>query len=282
MQLAQNTFPKFIRSPPGRYLTCLFISNIFHSIGYGMGYYWPAKHAILPGPLCDAQGTIVQIGNLGCSIWSVALAYHTFYLLYLDRHPPKWVCPTVLIIGWTLAIILPPIGSAIAYPRRLNDYTGSVVCWISARYYKLQLAYFFVPISVCLFITFTFYGLVLYRTREMFRDGPMQDIIPTTDISDSSANSGQEAVAYRRRKIGTHVLETSRKLLLYPIIYSILALPLTISKYGAMAGWHPPFALACTAAYFRASSGWIDVSLFFYTRRTFIRESHEAASSLRV
>ncbi|TIC05401.1 hypothetical protein E3Q16_02176 [Wallemia mellicola] len=216
---ANGSLPTFINSAPGAYLVSLFVSHFIYGVGFAIGFQWAATQYISVGPLCDVQGTFLQIGDLGYAFWSGAIAYHTFNLLYFRQSPPNWVNKGILTVCWILQIILPIIGpAAVAYPNRLYDYSGGTWCWISG-------------------------------------------------------NSNDEEAIY----IGTKVRRKARSLLIYPLVYAILLTPVSIVKIGSMAGWRSPFWLACLSGVMIASSGWLDVLLFLYTRRAFLQEARRAA-----
>lgn len=230
-----------------------------------IGFQWAATQYISVGPLCDVQGTFLQIGDLGYAFWSGAIAYHTFNLLYFRQSPPNWVNKGILTVCWILQIILPIIGpAAVAYPNRLYDYSGGTWCWISGKYDELQLMFYFIPSWLSVAMSSIMYITVYVHTSRFFNN---------QSFTSSLYSSNDEEAIY----IGTKVRRKARSLLIYPLVYAILLTPVSIVKIGSMAGWRSPFWLACLSGVMIASSGWLDVLLFLYTRRAFLQEARRAA-----
>jgi len=117
-----HTFAHFFRTDLGYYLLSLFACNLLHSIGYTMEIKWAITHAILPGAYCDAQGIFLEVSDLGCSLWSFAIALHTFYLLYLKRHPPENLCRNYLIVSWSLLVAI-PVACCLGVSFGSNNYS---------------------------------------------------------------------------------------------------------------------------------------------------------------
>lgn len=268
---ASGSLPSFINSAPGAYLVSLFISHFIYGVGFTIGFRWTITQYISVGPLCDAQGTLLQIGDLGYAFWSGAIAYHTFNLLYFRQSPPNWVSKAILSICWTLQIILPIVGAAaVAYPRRLYDYSGGTWCWISGRYDELQLLFYFIPSWCSVIMSSIMYITVYVHTSRFFNSQSFSSSLHSSGNNNSEDN---EAAIY----IGSKVRKKARSLLIYPLVYAILLIPVSIVKMGSMAGWRSPFWLACLSGVFISSSGWLDVILFLYTRRAFLQEARRAA-----
>jgi hypothetical protein len=60
-------------------------------------------------------------------------------------------------------------------------------------------------------------------------------------------------------------------MVLYPIIYVILTLPLAAGRMAAMAGRKLPITYYCVAGALLTSCGWLDTLLYTLTRRVFIK-----------
>lgn len=56
-------------------------------------------------------------------------------------------------------------------------------------------------------------------------------------------------------------------MLLYPAVYVILTLPISVGRMVAMSGVHLPDVFFCIAGSFLTSCGWIDAILYTLTRR---------------
>jgi hypothetical protein len=65
-------------------------------------------------------------------------------------------------------------------------------------------------------------------------------------------------------------------MILYPIIYIVLTLPLAAGRMAAMAGRTLPVAYYCVAGALLCSCGWLDTLLYTLTRRVFIKSEPQA------
>jgi hypothetical protein len=65
--------------------------------------------------------------------------------------------------------------------------------------------------------------------------------------------------------------QAARYMILYPIIYIVLTLPIASGRMAAMAGNKLPVAFYGVAGSFLTSCGWLDTLLYTLTRRVFIK-----------
>jgi hypothetical protein len=81
------------------------------------------------------------------------------------------------------------------------------------------------------------------------------------------------------REVGVHrsagnkerLSQAARYMILYPIIYIVLTLPIASGRMAAMAGNKLPVAFYGVAGSFLTSCGWLDTLLYTLTRRVFIK-----------
>jgi hypothetical protein len=66
--------------------------------------------------------------------------------------------------------------------------------------------------------------------------------------------------------------QAARYMVLYPIIYVMLTLPLAGGRMAAMAGHNPPTWYYCFAGSLMTSCGWLDTLLYTLTRRVFVKQ----------
>lgn len=50
-------------------------------VAFALNFHWAAAGMMYDGRLCVIQGAVSQVGDLGAAIWSVAIAFHTFWLV---------------------------------------------------------------------------------------------------------------------------------------------------------------------------------------------------------
>jgi hypothetical protein len=65
--------------------------------------------------------------------------------------------------------------------------------------------------------------------------------------------------------------QAARYMVLYPVIYVVLTLPLAAGRMAAMSGKTPPIWYYCMAGSFLTSCGWLDTLLYTLTRRVFVK-----------
>ncbi|KDN33668.1 hypothetical protein RSAG8_13243, partial [Rhizoctonia solani AG-8 WAC10335] len=82
--------------------------------------------------------------------------------------------------------------------------------------------------------------------------------------------------------IGRHMKAISKRLMLYPLVYSIVTIPVTVCRIGTLAGWKPPFGLYIFAGITFSSSGITNVVLFIATRHSLLRKSVSIQPRIRV
>jgi hypothetical protein len=88
----------------------------------------------------------------------------------------------------------------------------------------------------------------------------------TTTIVSQTIN---DPFAVSRQKI----LRTARYMIVYPIAYIILTLPLAAGRVASMTGRQPPLIFFCVAGAMMASCGFVDVALYIYTRKALVRSN---------
>ncbi|CUA75377.1 hypothetical protein RSOLAG22IIIB_11700 [Rhizoctonia solani] len=82
--------------------------------------------------------------------------------------------------------------------------------------------------------------------------------------------------------IGKHLKTISKRLMLYPLVYSIVTIPVAVCRIGTLAGWKPPFGLYIFAGIAFSSSGIANVILFIATRHSLLRRSVSIQPRIRV
>ena len=59
----------------------MLIPDFVQSIGWALSSYNIAHDRLSPGFACDVQGFFINVGDVGSSVWSLAIAIHTVLLL---------------------------------------------------------------------------------------------------------------------------------------------------------------------------------------------------------
>ncbi|KAI6157077.1 hypothetical protein BKA82DRAFT_994530, partial [Pisolithus tinctorius] len=94
------------------YFLNMMISHLILSIGELLNIKWIVEARLYPGTVCTIQGFLIQLGNVGVALSTMAVAVHVLQVLVLQwRSPPK-LALLVLAIIWLLIfllVVVPPI-----------------------------------------------------------------------------------------------------------------------------------------------------------------------------
>ncbi|KAF8907347.1 hypothetical protein CPB84DRAFT_1844044 [Gymnopilus junonius] len=116
----------FFNTQLGHYAACLIIALVFNAIAGILGLRWTVEHGITEGKykanlcyaliydricfiidwICNAQATLMQLGNFATGFFTIAIAIHTFNSLVLKMRQSVIICRTTMAIGWTLSLLI--------------------------------------------------------------------------------------------------------------------------------------------------------------------------------
>lgn len=95
-------------------------TDFIQSIGWVLSSYNLAHNRLWPGFACDVQGFFINVGDVGSSVWSLAIAVHTVLLLAGGQRLRAWaaeksttgygrwvICITIWLCNVFLAVIGP-------------------------------------------------------------------------------------------------------------------------------------------------------------------------------
>jgi hypothetical protein len=115
-------------------ITNLLLADFQQALSFTLSLRWVKERAILaPTVTCNAQGWLIQIGDLSSGIFSLAIALQTFSILVLRKHLPYgWF--VVWVIGlWAFCVTLSLIGPLTHIKEGIFVAAG-VWCWIDPKY----------------------------------------------------------------------------------------------------------------------------------------------------
>ncbi|CAE6444323.1 hypothetical protein ACGC1H_004911 [Rhizoctonia solani] len=287
----------FARSALGAFFICLLLCDFVQGAAFVVNFKWAADGGMYHSVACTAQGAVSQVGDSGAAIWSLVIAGYTFSLLFLFKKPPAWFTWAVLGAGWIVIIALPIAGPyAIQNLEKAGYFYGlsGAWCWIGDGYQLERFIYLYLWIFISLGSSIVLYGLVYLRFsgRISFEGGKFTwknsekgwglGCISSSGFRDSSfhlsgqSGSGSNGVrppdSAEVNGVGKHLKTIARRLMLYPLVYSVVTIPVSICRLGVMAGWEPPFWLYVFAGITFSSSGLTNVLLFIATRHSFIQK----------
>ncbi|QRW26832.1 hypothetical protein RhiXN_01427 [Rhizoctonia solani] len=259
----------FARSALGVFFICLLLCDFVQGAAFALNFKWAAEGRMYLSRACTAQGAVSQVGDAGAAICA----------------------------GWIVIIVLPIAGPYLIQDVEKAGYfygLSGAWCWLGDGYQLERFLYLYMWIFISLGSSLVLYGLVYLRFsgRITFEGGKFAwknsekgwglGCISSSGFRDSSFNlSGQSGSGSNNVRppdsseingVGKHLKTIARRLMLYPLVYSLVTIPVAICRLGVMAGWEPPFGLFIFAGITFSSSGLTNVLLFIATRHSFIQK----------
>jgi hypothetical protein len=234
----------------------LLFSNIMQGVGNVMDIKWAMQAGVQEGGFCTAQGVIKQFSNLGVSLWSLAIAVHAFTILFLRWKPKKWTAYTTFFAIWTFVFLLVGV-----LPRALMKpgipYFGiaGYWCWIKQDYATARIVLEYLWMYVSVGVSAILYALIFLRLRgNLVVEGWKWSLRWV---------SGDEAwqLQMGRDLIDTHMLKVASHMLLYPLAFVILILPITAVRMMENAGRSARLEVVIFAAIFFGLNGFVNALL---------------------
>lgn len=236
-------------------ITNLLLADFQQALSFTLSLRWVKERAILaPTVTCNAQGWLIQIGDLSSGIFSLAIALQTFSILVLrKRFPYRYF--VVWVIGlWSFCITLSLIGPLTHIKEGIFVAAG-VWCWFDPKYTTDRLVLHYLWIFICEFGSLLLYAIIFWSLRK---------------------NAVRNAAQGVRNQTAQRV---ARLMLLYPVAYTCLTLPLASGRMASQSGRHVSDDFFIAAGACMASCGWIDVILYTITRRTIVFQSDDLSNA---
>ncbi|KAH9995626.1 hypothetical protein BJV74DRAFT_829082 [Russula compacta] len=235
------------------------------STGGFMNIKWAIDASVRPGHFCSAQGAIKQASDIGAAASTLIIALYTLKSFCFSRvtnhgndqvgegdnvckHDFRWSLGLVICI-WTAVGLIVAIN--IAADGAYNFYGPSGLwCWIQREYSVQQTAADY----VFMWITATF-NIVIYIILFLHFRGYI-----TTDGWRMRLSRSPEPINI----VGP--LKQAYGLLFYPLVYTVVILPVSIVRYMTFAHHHIPSSVTILVDSIYLSSGLLNVLLFSFTR----------------
>ncbi|CAE6442813.1 unnamed protein product [Rhizoctonia solani] len=204
---------------------------------------------------------------------------------------------TIFVSGWILITVLPIVGPFVIQKLETKgEFYGvsGAWCWIGHGYQLERFLYVYMWIFLSLFTSLVLYGLVYLRFsgRLVLKDGRFHWTARPAGWSSGLFSSGtreptstsrpystfhsnivsQRLTESEKNGIGKHLKSISKRLMLYPLVYSVVTLPVAACRIGAVSGWKPPLPMYIFAGISFTSSGLTNVILFIVTRHALLRK----------
>ncbi|GJE95842.1 Git3 domain-containing protein [Phanerochaete sordida] len=255
----------FVRSHAAAYLVSLLFCDFLQAIGSLMNAKWVNEKGVTFMPFCQAQGAIKQLADVGTAIWAFVIAMHTFWVLFLGWDLRRYVLITTIVFNWSAIAAFVIAGPATLNVKQHGPFYGisGYWCWISDQYPGARIALDYMFMFASAFLSFVLYSLIFLKIRGNILVAGWRWRFRVHHSTDSarglSADDQSVAVA--------------KQMLLYPVAYTCIILPIAIARFADWAGAEVPFAATVFTDCVYLLSGLINVSLFFLTRRVLPRHS---------
>ncbi|PWY69502.1 integral membrane protein [Aspergillus heteromorphus CBS 117.55] len=230
----------------------LVLADLQQSLAFLICIKWIAEDKISANTAaCFLQGFWLQIGDPASGLFVLAIAFHTFLLVALGRKMSHRVFVCFVIGLWVFVGVLVII--PLASHGRYVFIPSGAWCWISEDYESVRLWTHYIWIFLAEFGTVCLYAVMWFQLRHRIEQSAIL------------GPSHTESLKRLRRVIGYMVI--------YPIAYIVLSLPLAAGRMATAQGDSPNVAYFCVAGAMITSSGLVDALLYTLTRRNLILES---------
>ncbi|CAK5272551.1 unnamed protein product [Mycena citricolor] len=247
------------------YFMTLLAANFIQAFGTVMNFRWAQLGRTEDGFYCMAQGGIKNAGNVATALWSFGLAMHLFTLLFLRIRACAFSFWGSLLAGWGLVLFIVCIGP-IAIEKPGSPYFGvsGAWCWITDDYplEQIYLEYFLEYLSAALCMIL--YTAIILRMRgNLLREEGRWCI--------RSLPSDEESwqLSLRRDLVDYTMLEAIQRMVWYPLAYTVMLIPITITRLTSFAGGNVPFWAIVIADVVFNLTGFVNVMIFLAMRRFF-------------
>ncbi|PGG98108.1 hypothetical protein AJ80_09580 [Polytolypa hystricis UAMH7299] len=230
----------------------LLIADFQQALGFALALEWVRHDSITSAsPMCFMQGWLLQLGDPSSGLFVLSIAVHTFATVMMGRKLSNRAFVLCVIGVWAFSVVLVLIPT-IRHGRSTYVPSGAW-CWIDENYDddRLWTHYFWIFLSE--FGSVVIYMILFFYLRRRV-------------ATSATLGRGQKEHLRRlKRVIGYMVL--------YPIAYIILSLPLAAGRMATASGVRLGIPYFCTAGAIIASSGFVDVIMYTVTRKALLSDS---------
>jgi hypothetical protein len=269
----------------------LLLADFQQAASFLFPWRWIAINELVgPSPTCFAQGWLIQIGDVSSGLWVLAIAVHTFNSLVIQKSISMPVFTICVVSLWMFALFLTALGPIMA-PHDFFIPAGAW-CWMNPIHEKYRLYLHYLWIFTAQLGSLVIYSIIFFHLRmRLASSGMAKQPDPSSSSSNGTADPGFHkggatgtvtTVAARPdpfAKSRKRILKTARYMVVYPIAYIALTLPLAAGRVAAMAGHEPALSYFPVAGTLMSSCGFVDVLLYIYTRKALIQSTVERKGS---
>lgn len=255
---------RFMRTHIVAYFISLLLCDVISAVGSLMNGHWLSQGGVYLGAFCTSQGALKNTGNVGTALWSMVIAIHTFCLLVLKWRSRDYVLYVTLFVVWAfigLVVIIGPAGVQNMANRGPYFGVAGYWCWITDGYaiQRVTLQYLWMFLSA--FISFVLYSMVFLCLRgNLIISGGKMRLRLKRSTALWQAQTGRDSADGQAANLAKHML-------VYPIAYTTLILPIAICRFLELTGHEISFAVTIFADTIFLLSGLVNVVLFTTTRK---------------
>ncbi|THH15654.1 hypothetical protein EW146_g4859 [Bondarzewia mesenterica] len=250
---------RLLAEPMDIFMLSLLCSDVLQAVGAFLNFKWVTEGKVYSGPYCTAQGAIQQLGETGVAMATFVISVHTFIAVMWRRGTHSRLA-AFIVVGFIWLYVILFVGLGVGLHKSKDDMYDTPTpywCWIGGQFKAERIAgeYFWLWLAL-------FTSVIVYVPLYFWSQGRLT-VDPScwwrfrwhrpVDLQDSDG---------RKRR--------AMAMLAYPLIYSVLVLPLTIVRwinFGLEAhGAEVPSALSFVVIILFGLSGFANVFLLLATR----------------
>ncbi|KAF8502202.1 hypothetical protein F5888DRAFT_1608129 [Russula emetica] len=248
----RKTFPngdwKLFQGPADVYMFSLFVFDLLQAMGGILNVRWAHNGIVTTGHYCTAQGIVEQMGELGVALITLLLAVHTFVAAVLQVGlKARGVAFSLVCLACVFITLWVAVGSGI---HKNYETPTPYWCWISPQFSRERFGGETIWMWIALFASAILY-IPLYFWAEGFW-------------------SVDEGYRFHRwnpdERVGYAQRRATLGMLLYPLAYCLIILPLTISRCLQFGHHNVPSAATFFGVTVFYLSGAINALLFLIIR----------------
>ncbi|KAJ6497820.1 hypothetical protein C8R45DRAFT_984363 [Mycena sanguinolenta] len=253
----------FVRTHVAAYFISLLMADLIQSIGSIMNAKWVREMTVSTGDACTLQGILKQTADVATAFWTLVIALHTFALLFLELKQSRFTLLTTLVAGWSGIGAIVIAGQAALNTSEKGPFYGisGYWCWISPQYPTSRITLDYMFMFMAAVFSFLLYTLIFLRLRG--------NIV----VSEGRVSFRRVGAAWQGKQTDKQALNIAKQMLLYPVAYTILILPIAASRFSSFAGHDVAFEVTIFSDAVFLLSGVVNVTLFSMSWRMLPPES---------
>jgi len=225
-----------------------------------MDVRWVHDGVVKVGSYCRAQGATQQTGETAVAFATMAIALHTFVVVWFFKGQHNMTAAYCVISLYWLFVILFVIVSA---TTTHNYFTPDTYwCWVGGQQSLLgdKIGGEYIWLWLTIIVSFMVYIPIYLRRLGYLNVGNRKrDLMPLEEKGDYTR---QPKLLIKQQKPAA----ASLALLAYPVAYTIVVLPVSIVRWATFTGHSIPDAATFFTVFLHDSFGLVNVILLLTTR----------------